>query len=192
MARIWMNTQKEFDYLPLRWGLGQMTEQQVLDHEWDGWSPRGYYFTEITGARERVCPKIYTIRLNQLHFSVVDQRKSPVYEVVAGSRYGAKPVEPPIRFKVERSYTLFLKSQRIWSSIPMNTPDKYGAPWSYLNKDGYTLPELDLGFRGATWEDLVRVLLYLNKKATIDSQFFVHVLKPVNWYLKSNYRKIYI
>ncbi len=182
MSRIWFKTQKEFDYLSLRWGLGQMTEQQVLDHDWDGWSPRGYYFTEITGARERVCPKVYTTRLGQLHFNSVDPRKSPVYHVVEGSRYGAKPVEPPIIFKVERSYTLFLKSQRIMSyAIPMNTPEKYSAPWSYLNKDGYTFPELDLGFRGATWEQFVKVLLGLNKKTTIDSQFFVHVLKP--WYI---------
>lgn len=184
MARIWFNTQKEFDYLSLRWGLGQITEQQVLEHEWEGWSPRGYYFTEITGARERVCPKIYTTRLNQLHFNYVDPWKSPVYEVVERSRYNAKPVDPPIRFQVERTYTLFLKSQSIWSSRPMNTPCKYSAPWSYLNKDGYTFPELDLGFRGASWDMLVKVLLDLNKKATINSQFFVNVLKPVGWYLK--------
>ncbi len=180
MARIWMNTQKEFDYLSLRWGLGQMTEQQVLDHEWEGWSPHGYYFTEITGHMEKVCPKIYTTRLGQLHFNSVKPQKSPVYEVVQGSRYGAKPVDPPIKFKVERTYTLFLKSQSIWSPIPLNTPEKYSAPWSYLDKDGYTFPELDLGFKGATWEMLVKVLLDLNKKATINSQFLVHVLKP--WY----------
>ena len=182
MARIWMNTMKEFDYLPLRWGLGQMTEQQVLDHEWDGWQPRGYYFTEITGAREKICPKIYTTRLGQLHFDPINPRCSPIYHVVEGSRYAAKELDPPIMFKVERSYQLFLKSQSIWSPIPLNTPEKYSAPWSYLNKDGYTFPELDLGFRGATFEMLKSTLLALNKKATINSQFFVHVLKP--WYLQ--------
>lgn len=174
MARIWFKTQKEFDYLPLRWGLGQMTEKQVLD-------------PEITGAREKICPKVFTTRLNQLYFNPVKPSRSPVYEVVAGGRYGAKPVDPPIRFQVEKSYTLFLKSQSIWSSTKLPAPfidSEYSAPWSYLNKDGYTFPELDLGFCGATWEMLVKVLLDLNKKATIGSQFVVNVLKPVGWYLR--------
>jgi hypothetical protein len=62
-------------------------------------------------------------------------------------------------------------------------PGKYSTTWDYLNRDGYTFPELDLGFAGATWEMFVKVLLKLNKKATIDSQFVINVLKPVNWYL---------
>ena len=131
--------------------------------------------TEVTGVRERVCPKIYTTRLNQLRFNPVDPRKSPIYKVVQGSRYGAKPIDPPIEFKVERSYTLFLKSQYIWSSTPMNTPDKYSAPWSYLNKDGYTFPELDLGFKGATWEMLIYALHKLNK--TDKTIFYVNTLR---------------
>lgn len=186
MARIWMKTQKEFDYLPLRWGLDIMTKEQVLEHVWEGWMPRGCYFTEITGARETICPKIYTTRLSQLHLDPINPRLSPVYEVIEGSRYRAKPLDPPIRFQVERTYTLFLKSQSIWSSTKLPAPfidSEYSAPWSYLNKDGYTFPELDLGFKNATWEMLVKVLLDLNKKATIDSQFVVNVLKPVNWYL---------
>lgn len=183
MARIWMKTQKEFDYLPLRWGLGQMTEKQVLDHVWEGWMPRGCYFTEITGAREKICPKIYTTRLSQLHFDAINPRLSPIYNVIEGSRYGAKELDPPIRFQVEKSYTLFLKTGYIWSS--QKFPDgNYTTTWDYLNKDGYTFPELDLGFRGATWDMLVKVLLDLNKKAAINSQFIVNVLKPVNWYIK--------
>lgn len=174
MANIWMNTQKDFNYHSLRWGLGLESEKEA----------KGYFYTEMTGARELTCPKIFTTRLSQLHFNRADPRKSPVYNVVKGARYGAKPLDPPIRFQVERSYTLFLKSGTIWSSTPLKgVPEKYSTTWDYLNKDGYTFPELDLGFRGATWEMVVKTLLALNKKATVDSQFVVNVLKPVGWYL---------
>lgn len=158
MARIWFKQQEQFDYKPLRAGLGYIPESQLP---------------------QNLCPKVFTTRLNQLHFDSVNPRLSPVYEVVHGDRYHAKAVDPAIKFKVERTYTLFLKQGAIWSSTPLKgVPDKYSTTWDYLNKDGYTFPELDLGFNGATWDMLVKTLLELNKKATIDSQFVVHVLVP--------------
>ena len=118
---------------------------------------------------QTLCQKIYTTRTRPL---------SGEYIVVEGSRFKAKPVEPEIRFKVNQTWELSLKHGLIY---PWYTA-KAGSVWggtNILEKDGLLFPELDLGFRGATFEQLRDELLRLNKKATIETPFYVSLLETI-------------
>ena len=152
--------------MPLKTGLGYVTIDELKDYENMG---AGY-------GHDYLCPKIYTTR------------KSPLkgeYYVVKGSRFKAEPVEPRIEFKVERSLELNLDLEAIniggtWvhhellqqketdDDIIQKVRDIFNMP------PGYTFPELDLGYKGATFEDLKNVLLDCNKGATVDTPFYVN------------------
>ena len=109
------------------------------------------------------CQKIYTTRTRRL---------SGEYIVVEGSRFKAKPVEPEIKFKVGISEEIDLK-RGIFKK------DDSIIGWAIANRGDLTFPELDLGFRGATFEQLRDELLRLNKKATIETPFYVSLLETI-------------
>jgi len=101
-------------------------------------------------------PKIFTTRTHPL---------SGEYYVVEGSRFKAKPVVPEIKFKVTKVADLNLHGV---VSFP---------PWNEFDFSWKTFAEQDLGYCGATFEQLRDELLRLNKKATLDTPFFVNKLE---------------
>lgn len=105
----------------------------------------------------RIVPKTFTTRTHRL---------SDEYVVVKGDRFHAQPVESRIEFQVFTHYKLNLRTGEIESVE--------GVPESLIN-----LPETDLGYKGATFEDLRRELLLLNKKATEDTVFYINRLEPI-------------
>lgn len=112
-----------------------------------------------------LCPKIYTTRTRPM---------SGEYYVVEGSRFKAKPVVPHIRFKVVTESAELDLRRGIFKNGNMI------CGWAIANRNGLTFPELDLGIKGATFEQLRDELLRLNKKATIDTPFFVNLLEPIS------------
>ncbi|MFH0904083.1 MAG: hypothetical protein V1854_02695, partial [Methanobacteriota archaeon] len=168
VKRIWMVQQKPFGYTSLRAGLGLITERDMREYGI-------FYGSEVKDAilkmhqrscpsltdfeynPEMLCPKIYTTRTRRL---------SGEYVVVEGSRFKAKPVVPEIRFQVNYTWELSLKHGLIYPWHTMIAGSVWGGT-NILNKDGLTFSELDLGYRGATFEMLRDELLRLNKKATI-------------------------
>ncbi len=117
---------------------------------------------------EMLCKKIYTTRTRRL---------SGEYIVVEGSWFKAKPVEPEIKFMVRKKYQLHIGIQAIRSDAIFGDPE-----WRHttlLDKDGLTFPELDLGIKGATFEQLRNELLRLNKKATLETLFYVSLLETI-------------
>ncbi len=112
---------------------------------------------------QTLCQKIYTTRTHRL---------SGEYVVVEGSRFKAKPVEPEIKFNVSISEEIDLK-RGIFKK------DDNIIGWAIANRGDLTYPELDLGIKGATFELLKNELLRLNKKATIETPFYVSVLEPI-------------
>lgn len=182
MKRIWFTQQKPFGYMPLRAGLRLCTLEELRE--------RGIFYgseakeailrthqrtckslTDIGYNPEMLCPKLYTTRTHRL---------SGEYYVVEGSRFKAKPVEPRIEFVVSNTWELNLSSGNILGltnkipSVPM--PLEKFMDWDYPE---FTIPELDLGFRGASFKMLRAELLHLNKKATIETPFFINKLEPI-------------
>ncbi len=119
--------------------------------------------TDFEYNPEMLCPKIYTTRTRRL---------SGEYVVVEGSRFRAKPVEPEIKFNVSISEELDLK-RAIFKK------DDNIIGWAIANRGDLTFPELDLGIKGATFEHLKNELLRLNKKATIETPFYVNLIEPI-------------
>lgn len=191
--RVWFVQQKPFGHMPLRAGLGLCTLEDLRE--------RGiFYGTEAKEAilkthqqtcgslsdigyrPELLCPKIFTTRTHRLKGK---------YQVVEGSRFKARPVEPAIRFTVNETWELDLRRAIV------KLPDDRIAGWGWLDSGqmqaefgpdrmgnlaftNYTFPEIDLGFKGASFEMLRAELLRLNPKATIDTPFYVSWLeKPV-------------
>lgn len=129
-----------------------------------------YYYSERAGCRVRLCPKVYTTRLKPL-------KPHLTYTVVKGGRYSAKPVKPKIEFRVRGVWELHLGSKELYDYSYGEI--RYGNEGlEKLSQDGLTYPELDLGYKYATFEDLVEELLNLNKKATLDTPFYIHRLIP--------------
>lgn len=94
-----------------------------------------------------------------------------------GSRFSAKPVEPRVEFRVRGVWELHLRSKELYDYSYGEI--RYGNEGlEKLSQDGLTYPELDLGYKYATFEDLVEELLHLNKKATLDTPFYVNRLIP--------------
>ncbi len=78
---------------------------------------------------------------------------------------------------VKERYQLHLELEVIRSDAIFGDPG-----WRHtivLDKDGLTFPELDLGIKKATFEQLRAELLCLNKKATIETLFYVSLLEPI-------------
>lgn len=153
MKRIWFTQQKPYNYIPLRMGLGDIQVKEVYNYCGNGLT---------------FVPKLYTTRTYSL---------SGEYYVVEGSRFKATSVEPRIGFKVEMSCQLDLKN-----GLVTTTTEKCGEVWAMLpilSRDDLTFAELDLGTKGATFMQLRDELLKLNKKATIDTPFYVNKLEPL-------------
>lgn len=180
VKRIFFTQQKPFGYAPIRAGLKLITDEELREYAI-------FYGSEVKEAILKahhrscpsltdfgynpgmLCPKVYTTRTRRL---------SGEYVVVEGSRFKAKPVEPRIEFQVNQSWELSLKHGLIY---PWHTV-KAGSVWggtSILEKDGLTFPELDLGYRGATFEQLRDELMRLNKKATIETPVYINLLEPI-------------
>ena len=163
MRNTWMLTLQEWNFLQLRWGLGYITEDEV----WDEMEKRNFVFADGTLP---ICKKLYTTRKKPMYGE---------YQVVTGSYIKAKPVEPPIRFRVNTRYTLNLKTGEIWS--PEKFPNgTYGETINFLNRDGKTFAELDLGIPGTLFSTLRAELLKLNKKykVTETTPMYINVLEP--------------
>lgn len=125
MKRIWFPQQKPFDYLPLRAGLGYITEDDLTASIYPGMSR----FTML-------CPKIYTTRTRPM---------SGEYYVVEGSRFKAKPVEPRIEFKVRKVAEIDMDgvlTQRqgqefnfVWRTFPEQDLGIKGATFDQLKSE---------------------------------------------------------
>ena len=157
MKRIWFVQQQPFDFMPLKAGLGMITKKE-LEHYND---LKNLYPETDVGT---LCPKIYTTRT---------RRMSGEYQVVRGSRFKAKPLDQPIQFKVIESFEIDFESELLLFCGGTLHP-------AYLSKDGYTFPELDLGIKSTTMKMLHDELLRLNKKATVDTPFYINALEPIN------------
>ena len=165
MKRIWFKQQKPFDYMPLRAGLSlaSIEELAAYNTERARVTPIGVQPPTFT----RLCEKIYTTRTRGM---------SGEYYVVEGSRFKANAVEPEIKFEAAPIYILHLRT--------LSLRDLNGFfVCSTITKvpllGHCTFPELDLGYRGATFEELREELLKLNPKATIDTPFYVNKLTPI-------------
>lgn len=106
-------------------------------------------------------PKFYTTRTHKLDGE---------YHVVEGSRFKAKPVEPEIKFTAELIGRINFKTED-WDGVTEGA-----FILGHVPKNIKVIAEDDLGHSGATLEKLRDELLRLNKKATIDTPFFVHRL----------------
>lgn len=174
MAWIHFTQGEAFDYIPLKLGLGYLKETDFPDKR------DLYYWSERAGCLVRLCSKLYTTRLHPL-------KPHLTYTVVKGSRYSAKPVG--IEFRVREVWELHLRSKELYDYSYGEI--RYGNEGlESLSKDGLTFPELDLGYKYATWDDLVEELLDLNKKATLDMPFYVNKLIPVIMDLKPASNKV--
>ena len=182
MKRIWFSQQAPFGHMPLRAGLGLITEEELRMHGvFNGTACHEAILkthqrtckslTDIGYAPEMLCPKLYTTRTHPL---------SGEYFVVEGSRFKAKPVEPRIEFKVTPICLVDFKNKVF---LDLNSK-KFFAEWNYFTtyspENGHTtFPEHDLGIKGVSFSNLRDELLRLNKKATIDTAFFINKLEPI-------------
>lgn len=157
MKRLWFVQQQPFDFMPLKAGLGMITEEELNNYF-------GHWNKFPLNSCPVLCPKIYTTRT---------RRMSGEYQVVRGSRFKAKPLDPPIEFRVIESFEIDFESESL-----LCCGDSVHS--SYLSEGGYTFPELDLGIKGTTMKMLHDELLRLNKKATVDTTFYINKLKPIN------------
>lgn len=153
---MWFVQQKHFDYMPLKAGLGMITEVELKDYF-------GHWNKFPSATRPVLCPKKFTTRT---------RRMSSEYQVVQGSRFKAVPLDPPIQFKVTESIPYNLKN----NTIIVN--DKV-VPSELLDEGDFTFPEMDLGIKGTDYLHLRDELLKLNKKTTINTEFFINRLEPI-------------
>ncbi len=169
MKRIFFPQQRKLfiNYLPLRWGLGQYTDKDInticsLFKEDAPDNPKNLY-----------CKKLYTTRSKPL---------SGIYQVFEGDRYHAKPVEKPIIFKVDSTIKMTLnlltESVHLDGDWPSGQIHESVCYWK-LDKEGLTFPELDLGIKGATFEQLRDELLKSYPKADINTSFYISKLLPL-------------
>ena len=142
--------------MPLKAGLGMITEKQLREYE-------DLRHNMISPFTDTLCPKIYTTRT---------RRMMGEYQVVRGSRFKAKPLSPPIQFKVVESFEIDFKTESLLCCGD-------SLHWSYLNTSEYTFAELDLGIDGTTTKKLHSELLRLNKNATIGTHFYINKLAPI-------------
>lgn len=157
MKRIWFVQQQPFDFMPLMAGLKMIPEDALQVYQ-------DHMNSNPKTAVGDLCPKIYTTRT---------RRMSGEYQVVRGSRFKAKPLDPPIQFKVEESYEIDFNSYLLLAGGSAFHP-------SYLEWRNYTFPELDLGIKGTTVKMLHDELLRLNKKSTVDTTFYINKLEPID------------
>jgi hypothetical protein len=180
VKRIHFTQQAPYDFMPLRAGIGLISNEELREYAI-------FYGSEVKEAilkahqrscpsltdfgytPDMLCPKVYTTRTHRL---------SGEYIVVEGSRFKATPVEPIIEFQVNQTWELSLKHGLIY---PWHTV-RAGSVWggtNILDRYGLTFPELDLGIKNVTFEQLRDELMRLNKKATIETPFYINKLEPL-------------
>lgn len=157
--RIHFSQQRPLNYIPIRVGLGLLPET-VLVHPL---SPV---------VKTQLAPKIYTTRTKPLKGE---------YVVIGGSRFKPFIIEPRVEFTVAKVWELNLRTARIkehgysdalwWEVGLLDQKDPL--------KPRYTFGELDLGIKGISFEEYTKVLLSLNKNVTLDTPFYVNLLKPL-------------
>ena len=176
VKRIWMIQQKPFGFMPLKVGLGMATAEEMRMYGvFNGTAVKESLLklhqrackslTDIEYNPEMLCQKIYTTRTRPLLGE---------YYVVEGSRMKATRVVPEIKFKVTQSCKLDLRNELVTAN---------GLLWAkpaILDRNGLTFAELDLGIKHATFGTLRSELLRLNKKATIDTPFFVSLIERIS------------
>ena len=161
MKRIWFPQQNPFNHIPLKLGLGLITENQA-ENEWD-------LLDTTYKTNFRPVPKRYTTRSKPLIGE---------YYVVVGGRFKAKPIDPEIKFRVSDTIMqLDLKTGIV--TINEGNPTNYELTRFSFNKKYYRFSELDLGFSGATFDQLKNELLKLNKSTTESTPFYVSLLEPL-------------
>ncbi len=169
MKRLWFVQQKPLRYMPLKAGLEIITEEELREY--------GIFYgsevktellkfhqlnckslTDFGYNPEMLCSKIYTTRSHRLNGN---------YHVVEGSRFRDEvhPVDPEITLTAVCRGQLDLRARTLDGS-PLLFPD--------------ILAQADLGIRGATFGDLISVLLKLNNSHTIDTKFYVNRLFPLD------------
>ena len=156
MHRVWFVQQKHFDHMPLKAGLGMITEDELKDYN-------GYWNKFPLATRPVLCPKKFTTRT---------RRMSGEYYVVQGSRFKAIPLDTPIQFRVTESIPYNLRDDTIIVNGEV-------VPSTLLDGGDYTFPEMDLGIKGTNYFNLRDELLKLNKKTTVDTKFFINRLEPL-------------
>jgi hypothetical protein len=158
MRRIWFPQQKEWDYLPLRWGLGYYSDKDIRDILNKG--------NLVFGNGELpICTKVYTTRVSPLKGK---------YYVVQGSRFKASALEPRIEFRVDACCQLDLRYGLV------TTDGETWATHQILERKGHNFAELDLGINGVSFEQLRDELLRLYPKTTLDTPFFVSKLDSLS------------
>lgn len=168
MKRIWFTQQAPFDYMPLRAGLGLIGVDEL--YEWavfNGSKAKEVILkshqrsckslADITYHPELVVPKLYTTRTRPLWGE---------YYVVEGSRFKATPVDPEIRFRI--THVAQLNLQGVVTFLP-------GHEFDFSWKD---FPKQDLGYC-AGFDVLRDELLRLNKKATLDTVFYINKIEAI-------------
>lgn len=154
MKRIFFTQQKPFDYLPLRAGLGYITEEELSN------------YPGFTG----LCPKIYTTRTRPM---------KGAYYVVEGSRFKAKPVEPRIEFQVRISEELdlrkgiFKKNNSIVGWTIANRND-LTFPELDLGVHGATFEQLRDELLRLNPKTTIDTPFYVNLLERIDAPFYVN------------------
>lgn len=110
---------------------------------------------DIEDNSEMLCSKLFTTRPHRLNGD---------YRVVEGSRYDAHPVDPEIALTSVCRGKLNLRDRTL-NGKPLLFPDQFA--------------QADLGIKNVTFDDLVFVILNLNKKHTIDTPFYINSLFPL-------------
>ena len=157
MKRIWFVQQQPFDFMPLMAGLKMITEDALQVYQ-------DHMNSNPLTSVGSLCPKIYTTRT---------RRRAGENQVGRGSRCKAKPLDPPIHFEVVETFEIDFTTELLLIGSSALFP-------SYLNNEPHTFPELDLGIKGTTMKMLHDELLKLNKKATVDTTFYINKLAPIN------------
>ena len=163
--RIWFIQQKPLRYMPLKAGLGMITQEELREYGifygsevktelLKFYQQRCKSLTDIDYTPEMLYPKIFTTRPHKLNGN---------YHVVEGSRYRDEvhPVEPEITLTAVCQGQLDLRNRTL-DSNPLLFPDSFA--------------QADLGIRNATFDDLISILLKLNKTHTIDTKFYINRL----------------
>lgn len=140
VKNIYLRFEKSWsEYACLRAGLGLISmeelakrskEQKMRSYDTD---PRGW------------CPVKYL---------VLKRRMSGEYVVVEGRVSNPTPVEPEIRFRVNRYFVLYIRGMRGNGSELHYYLEGYSPGVSSLDREGFTFPELVAGWQGFTMEDL--------------------------------------
>ena len=163
--RLWFVQQKPFRYNPLKAGLGIITQEELREYgifygsEVKAELLKFYQrdcksLTDVEYNPEMLCSKLYTTRPHKLNGN---------YHVVEGSRYRNEvhPIDPEIALTAVCMGQLDLRNRTLEGS-PLVFPDSFA--------------QADLGIRGVTFDDLISVLLKLNKSHTIDTKFYINRL----------------